>query len=104
MDKDNRLGLEHKLMILDIHIPLYTSLSRQPVSLPCNTYHEGTYQYPSLANLYVHDLLDPAVVVDDDDVRRMGILVGRNPQIELGRKEDIEAREVFEVSVVLLLT
>jgi hypothetical protein len=34
----------------------------------------------------------------------MGILVGRNPQIELGRKEDIEAREVFEVSVVLLLT
>ena len=89
MDKDSLRELGHKLVILDRRNPLYTLLSISPhPSLP--DFHapesgrEGmTYQYPSLAILYEpsHHLV---VVVADDAGFRMGILVGRNSQIELG--------------------
>jgi hypothetical protein len=42
----------------------------------------STYQYPSLAILYEPSHPPAVVVAVDDDVHRMGILVGRSSQIE----------------------
>lgn len=88
MDKDNRLGLGRKLMILGKRSLLYMLLYISHILLHLLFRNivrfeiKKTDQYPSLAILYEPCHLLVAVVADDDD-HRMGSLVGKSFQIEL---------------------